>query len=214
MPRQAYDDVVTSGEAARQVLAARPGARVLHVGPERDLNLYDGLPVTLGGEDDCDLIACTGLVDDERETPDDYRARLARWHRRALPMLCVNPDVVVERGGRLVWCAGAIAERYRELGAETIVVGKPYAEIYRAALDRIAEIAGGVVAPSSLLAVGDGIDTDVRGAVAQGIDVAFVTDGIHAAVFGSRHAPDLAAVHAFLATAGLGARCLLKRLVW
>ncbi len=214
VPHDCYDDIITSGVVAREMLAQRPGARVFHVGPERDLPIYEGLTLSLVGEDACELISCTGLFHDDHETPDDYRERLASWHARKLPMLCVNPDIVVERGDRLIWCAGALAERYRELGGETIVVGKPYAPIYEAALARVAEIAGGPVARDSVLAIGDGIDTDIRGAVGQGIDALFVANGIHAAVFGERDAPDLAKVHAFLATAGLGAHAVIKRLVW
>ncbi len=214
VPHDAYDDIITSGDVARGVLAARPDVRVFHVGPKRDLPLYDGLSLAFVDEDQCDLISCTGLFNDEHETPDDYQARFARWHARQLPMLCVNPDIVVERGDRLVWCAGALAERYRELGGETIVVGKPYAPVYEAALARLAAIAGTTVTAATVLAIGDGIDTDIRGAVGHGIDALFVTGGIHAAVFGDRDAPDLAKVHAFLATAGLGARALIKQLVW
>ena len=130
VPRGAYDSVVTSGDTARVVLAERPGGRIYHVGPERDLPIYDGLDIRLAGEEDCDLISCTGLFDDENETPDDYAESLERWEARGLPMLCINPDIVVERGDRLIWCAGAIAERYRERGGQTIIVGKPYAPIY------------------------------------------------------------------------------------
>ncbi len=214
VPHDAYDDVITSGEVARGFLARRHGARVFHVGPDRDLPVYDGLSIELAGEDACDIISCTGLFDDETETPDDYQARFAHWHARKLPMLCVNPDIVVERGDRLIWCAGALAERYREAGGETIIVGKPYAPVYETALARLASIVGGTITKSSVLAVGDGIDTDVRGAVGQGIDTLFVTGGIHAAIFGDRDAPDIAKVHAFLATAGLGARALIQRLTW
>lgn len=214
VPRAAYDDVVTSGESARHVLAARPGTRIHHVGPDRDLPIYFGLQVEFADEDECDLISCTGLFDDERETPDDYADSFTDWQVRGVPMLCVNPDIVVERGDRLIWCAGALAERYREMGGETIIVGKPYAPIYETALARIGELVGSPVAKSAVLAIGDGIDTDVRGAVGQGIDVLFVTGGIHGAIFGPRDAPDLAKVHAFVATAGLGARALTTNLVW
>jgi len=214
VPRAAYDDVVTSGESARHVLAARPGVRIHHVGPDRDLNIYFGLDVVFADEEDCELISCTGLFDDEHETPDDYAESFAEWQARGVPMLCVNPDIVVERGDRLIWCAGALAERYRERNGETIIVGKPYAPIYETALARLQELAGAAVPESAILAIGDGIDTDVRGAVGQGIDVLFATGGIHAAVFGPRDAPDLAKVQAFLATAGLGARAVVTRLVW
>lgn len=205
--RDAYDHVVTSGEVARSLLAEQPGARVHHVGPERDVSLYDGLPISLVDEGACSLISCTGLVDDTTETPDDYAASIRRWRARELPLLCANPDIVVERGDRLVWCAGAIADRYRAAGGEATVVGKPYPAIYRAALARL----GG---SGAVLALGDGIDTDVRGAVAAGLDVVFVTGGIHWAAFGHRATPDLTAVHAFLAKSGLAARALMTRLTW
>jgi HAD superfamily hydrolase (TIGR01459 family) len=210
----AYDDIVTSGEVSRALLTRHAGARVLHVGPERDLLFYDGLPVELSGEDDCNFISCTGLYDDETETPDDYQERLRRWAGRGLPMLCVNPDIVVERGNRLVWCAGALAQRYREHNGPTMVVGKPHEPIYEAALARLAQLAGTDIDKAGVLAIGDGLDTDVRGAVAQGIDAAFITGGIHAEIFGDRDDPDVNAVHAFLATAGLGAVALMTGLVW
>lgn len=214
VPRYAYDDVLTSGDAARSVLAARSGARVFHVGPERDRQIYDGLSLNLVDEASCDLISCTGLFDDRTETPDDYQARLADWHARDLPMICVNPDIVVESGGRLLWCAGSLAQRYRDLGGETVLVGKPHAPVYEEALARIAAIVGHPVPRDQVLAIGDGIATDIRGAVAQGIDVLFVTDGIHSAVFGEREAPDHDKVREFLANANLGARAVVPRLVW
>lgn len=212
--RGAYDAIVTSGDTARAVLAQRPGVRIFHVGPERDLPIYDGLDVRLVDEIDCELVSCTGLFDDENETPDDYADSLQRWESRGLPMLCINPDIVVERGDRLIWCAGALAERYRERGGETIIVGKPYAPIYEEALRTLRRLHGGRLDQARVLAVGDGIDTDVRGAIGQGIDVLFITGGIHAAVFGSRTHPDIAAVQAFLLTAGLGAVALANQLVW
>jgi HAD superfamily hydrolase (TIGR01459 family) len=203
--RDAYDDILTSGDVARSELARRDAAKVLHVGPDRDLPLYEGLSVQLVGEDECDIISCTGLVDDTSETPDDYEPSLERWRARGLPMLCANPDLVVERGNQLVWCAGAIAERYRAAGGTTTVVGKPYPEIYAMALAMLGEV-------SSVLALGDGLETDVRGAFNAGIDVTFVSGGIHAGDFGDRERPDLAGVHARLSRAGLGARAVMTRL--
>jgi HAD superfamily hydrolase (TIGR01459 family) len=214
VPRDAYDDILTSGDVARDVFAQKSAAPVFHLGPERDMGIYDGLPLTFVDERACEVISCTGLFDDDSETPDDYRERLHQWHARGVPMICVNPDIVVQRGGKLVWCAGALAERYRELGGETTIIGKPFAPAYDAALARLAGIVGEPVEWPSVLAIGDGLETDIRGAVGQGIDVLFVTDGIHAEVFGARDAPDLAKVHAFLATVGLGARAVITRLAW
>lgn len=212
--QSAYDDIVTSGDAARAVLAERPGVRLYHVGPERDLPIYFGLDVAFAEEDDCELISCTGLFDDDKETPDDYLEAFERWSARGIPMLCVNPDIVVERGNRLIWCAGALAERYREHGGTTSIVGKPYSPIYATALKALGVAAGRDFEWREVLAIGDGIDTDIRGAVGQGIDALFITGGIHAEVFGDRARPDVGAVHAFLATSGLGARALMTQLAW
>jgi HAD superfamily hydrolase (TIGR01459 family) len=213
-PREAYDDIVTSGEVSRVYLAGRAGARVYHLGPERDLPLYDGLPVELSGAGEADLISCTGLFNDEVETPDDYAERLKEWSERELPMLCANPDKVVERGDRLIWCAGAIAARYVEIGGATTIIGKPYRPIYDAALARLAELAGGPVERAAVLAVGDGMETDVRGANHAGLDVLFITGGIHVELFGDREAPERARVGSVLAEAGLTARAMVPRLSW
>ena len=210
----AYDDILSSGDVTRDFLAGKIGKRIYHLGPERDLSLYDGLPHVFGDENDCEIVSCTGFFDDDTESPDDYQESLVAWRARDVPMVCSNPDIVVERGGRMVWCAGAMAQRYRELGGETIMIGKPHALIYEAALERIAAIAGEPVPPQSVLAVGDAFGTDVRGANGQGIDILFVTGGIHAAEFGDRDAPDLAKVHEQLATASLGARAVVPRLAW
>lgn len=212
--RAAFDDVVTSGEAAHAYLKGRPGIRVHHVGPKRDLPIYEGLDLTLTGEAEADLISCTGLFDDNVETPDDYAPAYARWRERGLPMLCVNPDKVVERGDQIVWCAGALADGYEAAGGKTTIVGKPHAPIYATALDRFRALAGGEVDRSAILAIGDGAATDVAGANGQGLDVLFITGGIHVDAFGERHAPDPAAVSRFLRHAGLGARATIPRLVW
>lgn len=210
----AYDDIVTSGDVARGFLSGRAGARIFHLGPERDQPIYDGLNNPLVDESAATLISCTGLFDDTVETPDDYAERLERLASRGLPMLCVNPDRVVERGDQLVWCAGALAERYAALGGETLIVGKPYAPIYDMAFERLASLAGCDIARELVLAIGDGVATDLRGAFDQSLDILFVTDGIHAAEFGQGENPDRELVGRFLAAAGLGARNFVSRLSW
>lgn len=213
-PRAAYDDLVTSGEVSRDVLRTRPGANVFHVGPERGLALFEGLDVRLTDVAAANLIVCTGLFDDETETPPDYDRQFAVWLARRLPMLCANPDLIVERGNKLVWCAGALAERYAGLGGETMVIGKPHAQIYAGAFARLAKVLGEGMDKASVLAIGDGLETDVRGAVREGIDVLFVAGGIHAGQFGERDRPDAGSVGAFLANAGLGARAFIPKLIW
>jgi len=212
--RAAFDDIVTSGDVARAFLAGRVGAKIFHLGPDRDRPIYAGLANPLVDESSATLISCTGLFDDTVETPDDYAERLERLANRGLPMLCVNPDRVVERGDQLVWCAGALAERYAALGGETITVGKPFAPIYEAAIERLTSLAQRDIDRQSILAIGDGVATDLRGAFDQNLDILFVTDGIHAAEFGLGDNPDPRLVGEFLAAADLGARNFINRLSW
>ena len=210
----AYDDIVTSGEAARDYLAARPAARAHYIGPERDRVLLDGIDVTLTGEDDAEFIACTGLFDDDLETPDDYVARMEGWVARGLPFVCANPDKVVERGDRILWCAGALAEKYAALGGETVLFGKPHAPVYETALQRFSAFAGRPVAASEVLAIGDAAETDLRGANGAGMDVLFVTAGIHAERFGPREEPGEAEIRVFLSEYRIGARAYVPHLAW
>ncbi len=214
VPPSAFDDLITSGEVTRGLLAARNGAAVYHVGPERDRSLYDGLPIRLVGEGEAELVCCTGLFDDEVEQPEDYRERLAAWAKRGLPMICANPDLVVERGHKLVPCAGALAALFEQLGGEVLVVGKPHPPIYAATLARLDEIAGRHLAKEKLLAIGDGAVTDLRGALGAGLDVLFVTAGIHVAEFGPPDRPDPGRIGAFLAKNGVAARACITKLRW
>jgi HAD superfamily hydrolase (TIGR01459 family) len=209
VPEDAYDSVVTSGDVTRAVIAERPGARLLHIGPTRDLPFYQGLDVRLVAEDAAELVSCTGLVDDLTETPADYRDRLTRLARRDLVMVCANPDLVVERGGELVYCAGALARLYVELGGRAVLVGKPHAPIYAATRKLIADLGG-----SSVLAVGDSLLTDIRGALDNGLPALFVTGGIHAADFGPRDAPDEARIAARLSAEGLAVVGFMPTLFW
>ena len=213
VPRAAWDDIVTSGDCVRDLLTARAPLKVLHVGRDTHLPLYDDLDVELVDEAACDLVSCTGLYDEDGETPEDYAGRLAAWRARNLPLLCANPDVRVQRGERLIWCAGALALAYEERGGETEVIGKPHPLIYDrafAALERLA----GPVDPGEVLAVGDGVRTDIRGAAARGIDALYVTAGVDTARFGPRDAPAADLVSAFLAEAELPAIGFQAHLSW
>jgi HAD superfamily hydrolase (TIGR01459 family) len=209
VPDDAYDAVVTSGDVTRAVIAERPGAKVLHIGADRDASFYEGLDLSLVEEAEAELVSCTGLFDDTAETPEDYRPLFERLERRGLVMVCANPDLVVERGDTLVYCAGALAALYKEMGGEVVLVGKPHAPIYVAARRLAAELGG-----SRLLAIGDGLPTDIRGACDNGLDALFVTAGIHAADFGPEDDPDPALVAARLRAEGLSAVAFLPRLAW
>ena len=130
VPREAYDTIVSSGDVTRAVIAKRPGKNVFHIGPERDLGIFEGLDLRFVPLEQADYVVCTGLTDDETETPESYRALLTKVRERKLFMICGNPDLVVERGDRLVYCAGAIADLYGELGGEVLYAGKPHPPIY------------------------------------------------------------------------------------
>lgn len=209
VPDEAYDRIVTSGDVTRQLIAERPGVRVFHIGPPRDLTFYDGLDVRFAAEDEAEIVSCTGLADDSGETPDAYRPLLERLAGRGLPMICANPDLVVERGHQLVYCAGALARLYAELGGETVLVGKPHRPIYDAAKRQVATFGR-----SRILAVGDGLPTDIRGAVDNAVPVLFVTGGIHAADFGPPETPDGERVAARLKAEGLSAVAYIPALRW
>ena len=174
-----YDAVVTSGDTIKTLLAARPGVRVFHLGPERDRNLMDGLDLELVDIESAECVLCSGLVDDESETPDDYEGLLGDLAGRGLRMYCANPDRVVHRGENLIYCAGALASRYAEIGGEVVMAGKPYAPIYDLAFEKLTRRLGKCPDRSEVLAIGDGVPTDLAGAAGAGLDMLFVTSGIH-----------------------------------
>lgn len=210
VPDDAWSSVVTSGDVTRELLRTAP-RKILHLGLDRDLALYDGLDLEPVGERDAEAVVCTGLRDDA-DTPDDYARILRRLRDRNLPLICANPDIFFERGGRKIWCAGALARDYADLGGRVIIAGKPHAPIYEAALSSASGIAGREVGTGETLAIGDGILTDVAGAVGRGIDVLYVSGGIHAAEYGEAHDPDPVRLAAFLARHGHRPRAILTNL--
>lgn len=178
----AWDAIVSSGDVTRGEIAARAGSPAFHLGPERDLPVFEGLDVTLTSPAEATYAVCTGLFDDDNETPDDYTALLEELRARQLTMVCANPDLVVERGQQLLYCAGAIAEAYERLGGHAIYAGKPHAPIYERAVATAAAIREQAsVEPQKILAIGDAIRTDIAGAAQAGLDTLFVARGIHAA---------------------------------
>ncbi|GHD99931.1 HAD family hydrolase [Defluviimonas sp. 20V17] len=203
VPRDCYDAIASSGDAAREAIAGGAvGPRIYHLGPDTCLPLFDNLPGGASVEpvplNQASGIVCTGLFDDSTETPDDYRAILLEARTRGLKMLCANPDLVVERGEMRIYCAGAIAKAYEEAGGEVLWLGKPYPQIYDLARRRLGEV-GGSLQEADILAIGDGIATDIQGAMQEGFDTLFVTSGIAAPAFGEdRNTPDPQKLDAFL----------------
>jgi HAD superfamily hydrolase (TIGR01459 family) len=177
---EAYDGIVSSGDVSRALIAAWAGRRALHIGPERDLAIFDGLGVVPGAsEDDAEVAICTGLYDDEHETPENYSGLLATLCARDVPMVCANPDIKVERGNRIIYAAGAIAAAYAAIGGNVSYAGKPYLPIYERALRIGSDIRGVEVGKDRVLAIGDGVATDILGAANFGIRSVFIASGVH-----------------------------------
>ncbi len=175
--REAWDVIVTSGDVTRTLMAKH--RKLYHIGPSRDLSLFEGLNVARVDLADAEAIICTGLVHDFDEKPDDYVWLAATAHDRALPFICANPDKIVRKGTRLIYCAGAIAEVYEKMGGQVLMAGKPYAPIYDLAMQKVADLRGSSVAKAAVLAIGDGIETDIRGAANYGLSSVLITSGIN-----------------------------------
>jgi HAD superfamily hydrolase (TIGR01459 family) len=179
IPRTAWDGIVTSGDVTRFMLEEHPERPYFWLGPARDAGLFEGLSAPSRPLEDAAVIVCTGLLHDDRETPDDYRDLLGKALARKIPLLCANPDLIVERGEELVYCAGAIAELYEDLGGEVIMAGKPYPAIYSAAIEVAEGIRRESVPHDAIVAIGDALRTDIAGAVQLGCASLFVARGIH-----------------------------------
>jgi HAD superfamily hydrolase (TIGR01459 family) len=213
VPRAAWTAFVTSGDATRVLLKERAPGPAWRNGPQRDNVLYEGLGLEFAGPEDAAFIACTGPYNDEEETPEDYRERLGRAAERGLTMICANPDRVVHRGERLVYCGGALADLYVALGGEVIMAGKPYRAIYDLCLAEAERLTGR--ADARCLAIGDGLPTDVKGAQDHGLDCLFVAGGIHGLeVAGPEGRMDPAKVADLLGGSGLNAAYAMTTLTW
>lgn len=216
VPREAYDAILTSGDLTRELIAARPGARIRHLGPERDLGVFKDLDITLVPEAEADLVVCTGLFDDRAETPDDYRDELTRLATRGLTMICANPDLVVESGNRLIPCAGLLAAAYADLGGAVVYAGKPHRPVYEAALAVAASLDGGPPDDKGrVIAIGDAIRTDIAGASAFGIASLLVARGIHAEELGvTADHHTLGDIAEWLGRQAVHPDGVIERLVW
>jgi HAD superfamily hydrolase (TIGR01459 family) len=207
VPLDCYDAIVTSGVATRDDLAKRAKSHrlaMLHLGPERDRGIFDGLNIATVDVDDAEVVLCSGLYDDDTETPADYVELLAKMKARKLPMICANPDWQVQRGGRLVYCAGAIANEYEKIGGKVVYYGKPKTAIY----DYVRALTKGARNP---LAIGDGMHTDIKGANAAGMEALFIADGVHGEDVTELTGRRLAEL---FAGAGVYAKAAMRALVW
>jgi HAD superfamily hydrolase (TIGR01459 family) len=181
--RAAYDDAVTSGDVTQDLMRQVPGGKVYHLGPQRDLSLFKDVPVERVEIAEANAVVCSGLVNDETETPDDYTSMLQTFKSRDLPMICANPDKIVRKGDRLLWCAGSLAQNYQTMGGYVSMAGKPYDPIYDLAERKAQVITGKPVTRADILAIGDGPETDILGAANRGYQCVYVSGGVrgHAA---------------------------------
>ncbi|MBV1868652.1 MAG: TIGR01459 family HAD-type hydrolase [Marinosulfonomonas sp.] len=191
VPDDCYDDIVASGDASQAGLAAGlVGKRIYHLGPEKDHSFFNEVASDLDLSDvervpldQAEGIVCTGLFDDQTDTPEDYRASLLYAKQKGLKLLCTNPDMVVDRGDKRIYCAGAVANLYTEMGGVSLYFGKPHPPIYDLARRRLTALKN--VADENILCIGDGIHTDIQGGLSDGFDTLFITGGLEAASFGT-----------------------------
>ncbi|MFN3526141.1 MAG: TIGR01459 family HAD-type hydrolase [Paracoccus sp. (in: a-proteobacteria)] len=217
VPRDAWDLVVSSGDAAQEaMLSGAVGRKIWHIGLEKDHGFFTDIPPEFADApliervdlDQAEGIVASGPFDEETETPEDYRGRFLLARERGLPMLCANPDIVVDLGDARIYCAGALAEFYESLGGKAFYFGKPHPPIYDRAR-RLMDLDEG----TRILAVGDGIATDIRGAAQEGIDALFVTGGLAAEAFGTDvENPDQAALSDWLSVQQSQPRYAIGRL--
>jgi HAD superfamily hydrolase (TIGR01459 family) len=213
--REAYDALVSSGGATRAILAAEYRGHTLHyVGPplENDA-LFEGLNITLGPAEAASAIVVTDLDDDD-ETPDMYEDRIKFWLERKLPMLCANPDRVVEDGDRIIYCGGALADLYEAHGGMVRMIGKPFRPIYTEALHQAELATGRPLDRAKILAIGDSVRTDAIGAAGAGLDLLFITGSIHAAELDAFGQPDPASIEALLKPADAKVAGFMAKLSW
>ena len=220
VPRSTFDDIVTSGDVTLAFIASHGNAPLHHIGPERDLTLFEILKKLTGNAPplvdlaEATYVVCTGLFDDQNETPDDYDAAFAQMRARGLDFISANPDLVVHVGDKLLYCSGALAERYAALGGKVIQAGKPYHPIYERAFQIAQGLIGRNVDKSRVLAIGDAMRTDIKGACDFGVDALFVTSGIHREELHPESALDEAAFRQILASVADQPKAAITRLVW
>jgi HAD superfamily hydrolase (TIGR01459 family) len=214
--RDLYKGITASGDASRAALASGAyGKKVHHIGPARDEaffqgvsteDFYQGIDVERVALEDADGLVCTGLFDDNTESPDDYRALFLNAKNRGLKMLCANPDIQVDRGDKRIYCAGALAQAYNDMGGVAHNFGKPHSPIYILAYQRLLAVAGHEIAPKKIICIGDGINTDIRGAIGEDLDSLFITGGLAASETGTKGQPDPDKLETFLTNAQLTPR--------
>jgi HAD superfamily hydrolase (TIGR01459 family) len=213
VPRAAYDALISSGDATRGLLENWRGRTVARVGPSVDDVLFEGLDLTFGSDEEATAVAVTDLDTDD-DTPADYAARMEIWKSRELPLICANPDKVVEEGDRIVYCGGALADAYEDIGGRVMMAGKPFNPIYEQAKAMVDQAAGHRFGKADILAIGDSVRTDAMGAAQFGIDLLFITGSIHAAELDAFNNPPAKRVADLVSVSRANLIGFMPRLVW
>jgi HAD superfamily hydrolase (TIGR01459 family) len=218
VPAGLYHHVMSSGEEAWQHLFRRDdsfyaalGLRCVHIGSERDTGIREGLGLELvETAEEAEFILNTGPAGWDNRI-EDYRPLLQRALERGLPMVCANPDLVVMHGGRLVLCAGALAQWYEDRGGRVRWHGKPFRSVYETCFGLL-----GIDDLSRTLAIGDSLRTDIAGAAGAGIDSVLIVGGIHADEFGviEGQTPDLERIAAALRAASYRPVAVARSFRW
>ncbi|WP_341862271.1 TIGR01459 family HAD-type hydrolase [Gymnodinialimonas sp. 57CJ19] len=196
VPRDCWDVIATSGDSARvAMLTGAVGQKVWHIGePHEDAFfapmdlLDDTVDITRVPLDEAEGIVCTGPFDPFAD-PAEMRPQFLLAKTRGLKLLCANPDIVVDRGDERIWCAGALAQLYTEMGGESLYFGKPHPPIYDLARRRLVQM-GKATPDDRILAIGDGIITDVPGGIGENIDTLYITGGLAREETGTTRQPD------------------------
>ena len=186
LARDAWDSIASSGDSARSAFfLGAVGQKIYFIGTDAELPFFEPLkliddPIQTEHVpiEEAEGIVCTGLPTADG-TPDDVRAPLLYAKQKGLKLLCANPDIIVDRGDKREWCAGAVAQAYTEMGGTSLYFGKPHAPIYDLARRRLSAIRPNIP-DDRILAIGDGITTDIQGAIGEGIDSLFITGGLAA----------------------------------
>ena len=194
--RDAWDSIASSGDSARSALfLGAVGQKIYFIGTDAELPFFEPLkliddPIQISHVpiEEAEGIVCTGLPTADG-TPDDVRAPLLYAKQKGLKLLCANPDIIVDRGDKREWCAGAVAQAYSEMGGTSLYFGKPHAPIYDLARRRLSAIRPNIP-DDRILAIGDGITTDIQGAIGEGIDSLFITGGLAAKETATATQPD------------------------
>ena len=177
LKKNCYDKIITSGDLTQKILNdGSLGQNCYHIGPDRDLKIFEGVKVNRVSFDKSDFIFITGLFNDEEEDENTYLPILKEGKKRKLKLLCANPDIWVQRGSDLIPCAGAISKKYESIGGEVINIGKPFHPIFDEAIKNINSLGKGKF--SSTIVIGDGIDTDIKGANDYELDSLLTLGGL------------------------------------